>query len=46
MTPETQDPIGRVDAIFERPNVEDSQDLYMSWLKAEKAAGRGVRHSF
>ena len=35
MTPETQDPIGRVVAIFECPKVEDSQELYMSWLKAE-----------
>ena len=39
-TPETQDPIGRVFAMLERPKVEDSQAFYVSWLKAEKAVGR------
>ena len=42
-TQETQDPIRRVVAILERPKVEDSQEFYVSWLKAEKAAGRGDR---
>ena len=42
-TPETQDPIRRVVAILERSKVEDSQEFYVSWLKAEKAAGRGDR---
>ena len=41
--PETQDPIGRVVAIQKRPKVEDAQEVYMSYLKAEKAAGRGDR---
>ena len=40
-TPETQDPIGRVVAILECPKVEDSEEFYVSFLKAEKAAGRG-----
>ena len=39
-TPETQDPIGRVIAILECPKVEDAQEFYVSWLKAERAAGR------
>ena len=39
-TQETQDLIGRVVAILERPKVEDAQEVYMSFLKAEKAAGR------
>ena len=39
-TPETQDPIGRVFAVIERPKVEDSQEYYVSLLKAEKAAGK------
>ena len=38
--PETQDPICRVVAVLERPKVEDSQEYYVSLLKAEKAAGR------
>ena len=42
-TPETQDPIRRVVAILERPKVEDAQEVYMSFLKAEKAAARGDR---
>jgi hypothetical protein len=42
-TPETQDPIGRVVARLERPKVEDAQEVYVSFLKAEKAAGRGDR---
>ena len=37
-TPETQDPIGRVVARLERPKVEDAQEVYMSFLKAEKAS--------
>ena len=40
-TPETQDPIRRVVAILKRPKVEDSQEFYVFFLKAEKAAGRG-----
>ena len=42
-TPETQDPIGRVIAILECPKVKDLQEVYVSYLKAEKAAGRGDR---
>ena len=42
-TPETQDPIERVVARLERPKVKDAQEVYMSFLKAEKAAGRGDR---
>ena len=45
-TPETQDPIGRVVAVLERPKVEDSQEFFESWLKAEKAAGRADRQTF
>ena len=44
-TPETQDPIGRVVAILKHPKVEDSQEFYVSFLKAEKAAGRGDRQT-
>ena len=36
-TPETQDPIGRVVAVLERPKVEDSQEHYVSLLKSLKA---------
>ena len=39
-TPETQDPIGRVVAVLERPKKEDSQEYYVSLLKALKAAGK------
>ena len=39
----TQDPIGRVVARLERPKVEDAQEVYMSFLKVEKAVGRGDR---
>jgi len=39
-TLETPDPIGRVVKMLECPKVEDSQVFYVSWLKAEKAAGR------
>ena len=42
-TPETQDPIGRVVAILDRPKVEDAQEVYVSYQKVEKAAGRGDR---
>ena len=42
-TPETQDPIGRVVAILERPKVEDAQEVYVSYLKVEKFAGRRDR---
>ena len=42
-TPETKDPIGRVVAILERPKVEDAQEVYVSYMKVEKAAGRGDR---
>ena len=45
-TPETQDPIGRVVAVLERPKVEDSQEFFEPWLKAEKAAGRADRQTF
>ena len=44
-TPETQDPIGRVVAILDRPKVEDAQEVYVSYLKAEKPAGRGDRQT-
>ena len=44
-TPETQDPIGRVVAILERPKVEDAQVDYLNYLKVEKAAGRGDRQT-
>ena len=44
-TPETQDPIRRVVAILERPKVEDAQEVYMIYLRMEKAAGRGDRQS-
>ena len=40
---ETQDHVGRVVAILECPKAEDSQEVYVSFLKAEKAAGRGDR---
>jgi len=40
---ETQDPIGRVVAILERPKVEDAQECYVAYLKA---AGRGDRQTF
>ena len=33
----------RVVAILELPKVEDAQEVYVSFLKAEKAAGRGDR---
>ena len=33
----------RVVARLERPKVKDAQEVYMSFLKAEKAAGRGDR---
>ena len=46
MTLETQDPIGRVVAVLERPKVEDSQEFYVSWLKAEKAAGRADKQTY
>ena len=36
-TPETQDPIGRVVAILERPKVEDAQKVDLKYLKGEKA---------
>ena len=39
-TLETQDPIGRVVAVLERPKKEDSQEYYVSLLKALKAAGK------
>ena len=39
-TLETQDPIDRVVALLEHTKVEDSQEYYVSLLKAEKAAGR------
>ena len=42
-TPKTQDPIGRVVARLEGPKEEDAQEVYVSFLKAEKAAGRGDR---
>ena len=42
-TPETQDPIGKVVARLVRPKVEDAQEVYVSFLKAERAAGRGDR---
>ena len=42
-TPETQDPIGRIVAKLERPKVEDAQEVYLTYLRAEKAAGRGDR---
>ena len=45
-TPVTQDPIGREVAMLERPKVEDSQAFYVSWLKAEKAAGRADGQTF
>jgi len=44
-TPETQDPIGRVVPILERPKVEYSHEGYVSYLKVEKAAGRGDRQT-
>ena len=44
-TPETQDPIGRVVTILERPEVEDALECYVSYPKAEKAAGRGDRQT-
>ena len=44
-TPETQDPIGRVVAILDRPKVEDAQEVYVSYQKVEKAAGRGDRQT-
>ena len=40
VTPETQDPIGRVVARLKRPKVEDAHEVYISFLKA---AGRGDR---
>ena len=45
VTPETQDLIRRVVAILKRPKVEDSQEFYVFFLKAEKAAGRGDRQT-
>ena len=45
-TPETQDPIGRVDALLEAPKQEDSQEYYISLLKAERAAGRATLTTF
>ena len=42
-TPETQDPIGRIVAMLESPKVEDAQEVYLTYLRAEKAAGRGDR---
>ena len=45
-TPETQDPIGRVVAVIECPKVEDSQEYYVSLLKAEKAAGKADMKTF
>ena len=44
-TPETQDPIGRVVAILECPKVEDAQEVYLTYLKGEKTAGRGDRQT-
>ena len=44
-TPETQDPIRRVVAILEHPKVEDDQEVYLIYLRMEKAAGRGDRQS-
>ena len=44
-TPETQDPIERVVAILERPKVEDAQEVYLTYLKGKKAAGRGDRQT-
>ena len=44
-TPETQDPIGRVVTRLERPKVEDAQEVYLTYLKTEKAAGRGDRQT-
>ena len=44
-TPETQDPIGRVVAILERLKVKDAQEVYLTYLKGEKAAGRGDRQT-
>jgi hypothetical protein len=40
-----QDPIGRVVAILDRPKVEDAQEVYVSYQKVEKAAGRGDRQT-
>ena len=42
-TPETQDHFGRVVAILEHTMVEDAQLVYLNYLRAEKAAGRGDR---
>ena len=42
-TPQTQDPIKRLVAILERPKVGDAQKVYLTYLKGEKAAGRGDR---
>ena len=46
VTPETQDPIGRVVALLEAPKQEDSQEYYISLLKAERAAGRATLTTF
>ena len=45
VTLETQDPIVRVVAILECPKVEDAQECYLSYLKAEKVEGRGDRQT-
>ena len=45
MTPETQNPIRRVVAILEHPKLDDAQEVYVSFLKAEKAVGRGDRQT-
>ena len=46
VTPETQDPIGRVVALLEAPKQEDSQENYVRLLKAEKAAGRATLSTY
>ena len=40
VTLETQDPIVRVVAILECPKVEDAQECYLSYLKAEEIGRR------
>ena len=32
-------------AILERPKVEDAQEVYLTYLQMEKAAGRGDRQT-
>ena len=45
VTPETQDPMGRVVTMLERQKVEDSQEYYISWLKKEKVEEEVDRHT-